>query len=93
LDGVLGLNLNVKSPLRMKEVRDVVPSGFLVEVGGDQEAPTEIRSLLRQRMQARAAKDFKLSDTIRDELKAKGWVIEDSPKGPKLKRFGSIGGA
>ncbi len=27
------------------------------------------------------------SDEIRDELKAKGWVVEDSPKGPKLKKL------
>jgi cysteinyl-tRNA synthetase len=87
LDEILGLNLNLKSSLRMKEVRGVVPSGFLVEVVGDEEAPTEIRSLLMQRMQARAKKDFKRSDQIRDELKSKGWVIEDSPKGPKLKKL------
>ena len=36
---------------------------------------------------ARKAKDFKRSDAIRDELKAKGWTIEDTPKGPRLKRF------
>ena len=35
---------------------------------------------------ARKAKDFKKSDAIRDELKAKGWVIEDTPKGMKLKK-------
>jgi cysteinyl-tRNA synthetase len=86
LDNVLGLNFDLKSSLRMSEVHGVVPSGMLTEVVGDEEAPTEIRSLLMQRMQARAAKDFKRSDAIRDELKAKGWVVEDSPKGPKLKR-------
>ena len=41
----------------------------------------------RARQAARAAKDFKKSDAIRDELKAKGWVIEDTPKGPKLKKI------
>ena len=40
-----------------------------------------------QRMEARKAKDFKLADAIRDELKAKGWVIEDTPRGPRLKRL------
>ena len=51
------------------------------------EAPAEIIALLEARQIARKAKDFKRSDTIRDELKAKGWVIEDSPKGPKLKKL------
>jgi cysteinyl-tRNA synthetase len=84
---VLGLNLNLKSHLRMKEVPGVVPSGTLAEVRGDEEAPTEIRNLLIQRIEARKIKDFKRSDQIRDELKAKGWVIEDSPKGQKLKEL------
>jgi cysteinyl-tRNA synthetase len=49
-------------------------------------APPEIVELLEQRQAARKAKDFKRSDALRDELKAKGWLIEDTPKGPKLKR-------
>jgi cysteinyl-tRNA synthetase len=40
---------------------------------------------LEERQAARKAKDFKRSDAIRDELKAKGWAIEDTPKGPRLK--------
>ncbi len=51
------------------------------------EAPAEIIALLEARQAARKAKDFKRSDTIREELKAKGWVIEDTPKGPRLKRL------
>ena len=50
------------------------------------EAPAEIQALLEERQAARKAKDFKRSDAIRDELKAKGWVIEDTTKGPRLKR-------
>ena len=51
------------------------------------EAPVEIVALLEARQAARQAKDFKRADAIRDELKAKGWVIEDTPKGPKLKKI------
>jgi cysteinyl-tRNA synthetase len=51
------------------------------------EAPAELLALLEERQAARKAKDFKRSDAIRDELKAKGWVIEDTPKGPKLKKI------
>ena len=46
----------------------------------------EFKHLLDARQAARQAKDFKKSDAIRDELKAKGWIIEDTPKGPRLKR-------
>jgi cysteinyl-tRNA synthetase len=51
------------------------------------EIPAEILVLLEARQAARKAKDFIKSDAIRDELKAKGWVIEDTPKGPKLKKL------
>jgi cysteinyl-tRNA synthetase len=50
------------------------------------DAPADIQALLEQRQAARKAKDFKRSDALRDELKSKGWVIEDTPKGPRLKR-------
>jgi cysteinyl-tRNA synthetase len=49
--------------------------------------PAELNALLEARQAARQAKDFKRADAIRDELKAKGWVIEDTPKGPKLKKI------
>jgi len=53
----------------------------------ESEIPAEILALLEARQAARKAKDFKKSDAIRDELKAKGWIIEDTPKGPKLKKI------
>ena len=51
------------------------------------EAPAEIVALLAARQAARQAKDFKKSDAIRDELKAKGWTIEDTTQGSKLKKI------
>ena len=47
----------------------------------------ELAALLDQRQAARKAKDFKRADVLRDELKSKGWVIEDTPKGARLKRL------
>ena len=49
--------------------------------------PAELSALLEARQAARKAKDFKRADAIRDELKAKGWAIEDTSKGPKLKKI------
>jgi cysteinyl-tRNA synthetase len=49
--------------------------------------PEEILALGFARQEARKRKDFKRADAIRDELKAKGWAIEDTPKGPKLKKL------
>lgn len=54
-----------------------------------EEAPALIKALLQDRQAARQSKDFARSDAIRDELKAQGWVIEDTAKGPKLKKVSS----
>ncbi|WP_180934442.1 cysteine--tRNA ligase [Nocardioides ungokensis] len=42
-----------------------------------------VRGLLDQRAQARAAKDFAAADAIRDQIKAAGIEVEDTPNGPK----------
>jgi cysteinyl-tRNA synthetase len=41
-----------------------------------------VRGLLEQRTQARANKDFAAADTIRDQIKAAGIEITDTPDGP-----------
>src|SRR5207244_746445 len=56
-----------------------------VGVAPEIEVPAELNALLDARQAARQARDFKRADAIRDQLKAKGWVIEDTPKGPRLK--------
>ncbi len=42
-----------------------------------------VATLLEQRAEARAAKDFAAADAIRDRIKAAGIGIEDTPDGPK----------
>ncbi len=41
-----------------------------------------VRGLLDQRAQARAAKDFAAADAIRDQIKAAGIEVTDTPDGP-----------
>ena len=53
---------------------------------GDVTAPPEIQARLAERQEARKAKDFKRADALREELKAKGWAIEDTAAGARLKR-------
>jgi cysteinyl-tRNA synthetase len=43
---------------------------------------TLVGSLLEQRARARAEKDFATADAIRDQLKAAGIEVEDTPTGP-----------
>ncbi|MDR0906133.1 MAG: cysteine--tRNA ligase [Oscillospiraceae bacterium] len=46
----------------------------------------KIDALVAERGEARAAKNWARSDEIRDELKAMGVVVEDTPQGAKWKR-------
>ena len=48
---------------------------------GDDELAAEVEKLLAERDEARKAKDFATADRIRDELTARGIVLEDTPGG------------
>jgi len=56
-------------------------------VGKDEEEiPIEIQELLRKREEARARKNWKLSDECRDLLQEQSYLIEDTLKGARLKK-------
>jgi len=52
----------------------------------EEDIPAGIRDLLDRRAEARAKKDFHASDTLRDELLAKGWQVKDTKDGQKISR-------
>ncbi len=52
---------------------------------GEEDA-AEIEGLIAERNAARKNKDFKRSDTIRDDLAARGILLEDTPDGTKWKK-------
>jgi len=61
------------------------PAAWPQEGGGGEE-DAEIDRLVEERQAARQRRDFKESDRIRDELAARGIVLEDTPQGPRWKR-------
>ena len=55
--------------------------------GQSEEIPQEIKELAERRQTARKNKNFAEADAIRDELKDKGWLLEDTAGGPRLKKY------
>ncbi|MCX7695351.1 MAG: cysteine--tRNA ligase [Caloramator sp.] len=47
----------------------------------------EIEKLIEERQKARKEKNFALADKIRDDLKARGIILEDTPQGVRWKRI------
>jgi cysteinyl-tRNA synthetase len=52
----------------------------------EEDIPTDVRFLIHDREDARAAGDYKKSDQLREEIRKKGFVVEDSSSGPKISR-------
>ncbi len=60
-----------------------------LDMKGERQAvqiPAEIAELVRQREEARLAKDFRKSDELRNGLNARGWEVRDTKGGQKLTR-------
>ncbi len=53
---------------------------------GEDQPPAEALALAEQRQQARARKEWAESDRLRDRIAALGWIVQDTPQGPKLVR-------
>lgn len=48
--------------------------------------PKEIQELVKKREEARKNKNFELADALREEIKKQGYLIDDTPEGPKLRK-------
>lgn len=70
----------------LQTVDDVL--GILPPTEEPEELPAEIQDLIRRRDEARKEKDFALSDEMRNDLAARGYVVEDVLGGTRVKRKG-----
>jgi len=82
LDGK-GVSAAVRKALdRALEEADSVLAVFPARKASAGDEDAEIDAMVQERTAARASKDFARADAIRDELAARGIVIEDTPHGP-----------
>jgi cysteinyl-tRNA synthetase len=80
-------SLNVNEAATALTAWEKIDSVLGISIKSETKIPAEILALAEARVAAKKAKDFKRADEIREELKSKGWTIEDTPKGPKLKKL------
>ncbi len=67
------------------------PEAWFKRQGAQSVDPEWIENLLAERADARKRKDFATSDRIRDELAARGVIIEDGPQGARWKLASAAG--
>lgn len=79
LDRVLGLGLTREDA----QARELYEKEFGVEVS-TADIPARVRELLTERETARAEKRWGNADAARDKIEHAGYVIEDTPDGPRL---------
>jgi cysteinyl-tRNA synthetase len=60
--------------------------GLFERRGAASGPPPEVERLVAERVTARERRDFARSDAIRAEIAGLGWVVEDTPAGPRLTR-------
>lgn len=70
----------------LEEIRELCDIQGLIVDRKKETLDEEIEAMIAERQAARKAKDFARADAIRDELLAKGIILEDTREGVKWKR-------
>lgn len=60
--------------------------GVLTFEQKEPEIPSELHDAFEKRLKARQEKNWKLADELRDFIQQRGYIIEDSPTGARLKK-------
>lgn len=84
-------NVNIDSSIELCEKAELLirelgnPLGIL-QKKANKDLNAEIQELIDKRQEARKNKDFALADKIRDDLKARNIILEDTPQGVRWKK-------
>ncbi len=76
---------------KSKKVAELLKSfdkvlGIKIDEYKEEEIPQEIKELLELRKQARENKEWNESDRLREEIKAKGYIVKDSKEGQTIEK-------
>ena len=86
MDSGAFLSGNVADATALLQLFDSVFDVLEVTRSADALTEAEVEAKIVERVQARKSKDYKRSDAIRDELAAKGIILEDTKDGIRWKR-------
>ena len=84
-------NVNIDSSVELCEgalslIRELGSPLGILQKTEEKSLEAEIQELIDKRQEARKNKDFALADKIRDDLKARNIVLEDTPQGVRWKK-------
>ena len=71
---------------RVMHVLDIFSNIFGIIPLATSSIPPEVTELVRQRQSAKEAKDFVKGDLLREKVESLGYVIDDTPYGPLVKK-------
>lgn len=69
------------------ELANVLGIAADADINKSSDIPSEVLELVEKRTEAKKARDFKLSDEIRDRVAALGYQIKDTAQGPQVTRI------
>jgi cysteinyl-tRNA synthetase len=78
-------HLDAKNAHKILSLWQKMNSVFGLVIAGQAQIPEEIKDLIKQREKARSGKDFKKSDDLRALIENKGYLVEDTKEGQKIK--------
>ncbi len=82
----LALLGDVRIPSLAEGLPPEVVEEVLAATGAEERLPSEVVALVEEREAARRARDWARADAIREELARMGYVVEDTPQGPRVRR-------
>ena len=82
--------LAVLGDVRMPALEEGLPAEVVEEVLAAEQAeeslPPDVAARVEEREVARRARDWARADAIREELARQGYIVEDTPQGPRVRR-------
>jgi len=87
-------DINKLDNISKKNANDILKlmKGFdsvlgIMDFKKEEKTPKNILELIEKRESVRLQKDFETADKLRDQIKEKGYILEDSADGPRVKKI------